>query len=741
MANDRSNEQPASRAGQRRQSRRALAGAIVLVLLWLAIGAVGGQKMGGLSALQKNDTASFLPDSAESTQVVAELKAFTDHQTLPLIVVAERAGGLTPADLALTADVAKDLPGQTLSLPGEPTLAEYLNSPAVVAIPSQDGRAVMMIVPLASDRAFTQVSGEQPLAAISTQVKAVIDDQLRPAGLTAYATGPAGFIADLSGAFAGIDGILLLVALTMVLIILLVVYRSPILPLAVLLTAVLGLSAAGAVVYWVADNDWVTVSGQSQGILSILVVGAATDYALLLVSRYKEELHHHESPWEALKIAWRASVEPILASGGTVILGLLALLLADLKGTEGLGPVGALGIVGALVAALTFLPAVLVLGRRWIFWPAIPKLDHVRRTDALKSHRGWGRLAAAVGNHPRRTWVITALALVIAASFLPTLKTAGISDSDVFLTKVDAVDGQELLVKHFDAGSGSPLQVIAPEASAQDVIATLKTEDGLVDPYVGLNPGQPSTPVDGKVVIQATFSDPADSEAALTTVERVRADLHALGDGILVGGETAQQLDTRTAADRDLLVVVPTIIVTVFLVLCLLLRCLVAPLLLMVANVLSFAATMGISAVMFNHVFGFAGGDPTTVLYGFVFLVALGVDYSIFLMTRAREETARHGHRTGVLTALAVTGGVITSAGLVLAATFGALVVIPLLFLAQVAFIVAFGVLLDTLVVRSLLVPALSLEIGKRTWWPSALARASSSDGSAEAPTQQSVAQ
>ncbi|MFV0458914.1 MAG: MMPL family transporter [Actinomycetales bacterium] len=696
---------------------RVVVGAIVMLLVWLGVAAIGGQDIGQLSQLQKNDSASFLPADAESTQVADVVAQFRDDTTLPLIVVAE-ADTVGPEQFAAAQTFAATLPQRTIDLDGEHPISDYLADDQVVAIPSQDGQAILVVLSLDSDKVSTPVEDTRPLAPIADAVRQAIDDELTPAGFTAYVTGPAGFVDDLTAAFAGIDGILLAVALVVVLVILLVVYRSPILPIAVLLTAVFGLAAAGLVIYRVADAGLITVSGQSQGILSILVVGAATDYALLLVSRYKEELHQRDSTLVALGKAWRASVEPIMASALTVILGLLALMLADLKGTAGLGPVGALGILGALLAALTFLPAVLVLGRRWIFWPAVPRLDHATRADQLAARRGWGRVAALVGRRPLAVGLTTLIALLIAGAFLPTFKADGVSQSEFFLTEVDSVTGQDVLAEHFDAGSGSPLQVIAPQDQAIDVLTVLQQEPGITDPFIGLTPAAPSEPVDGRVLVQATFTDPADSQAAVDTVSRLRTDLHEVDPGVLVGGETAQALDTKIAADRDLRVVVPTIIAVVFLVLCVLLRSLVAPTLLILVNLLSFAATMGVSALVFNHVLDFPGADPTTVLYGFVFLVALGVDYSIFLMTRTREEAKRRGTRQGVLVALTVTGGVITSAGVVLAATFGALAVIPLLFLAQVAFIVAFGVLVDTLVVRSLLVPSAVIGLGRFTWWP-----------------------
>lgn len=712
-----------------RTGRQVIVGAVLVIVAWLMVGGLGGQSFGKLSGLQKNDNASYLPESAESTEVANQIAAFTDTTTLPIMVVAAKSAALTPADLGQAQSFAQQLPAMTLDVAGtRHTLKEYLTSDKVAAIPSKDGKAVLVILPLNADTVSKAAGNTTPLAVIGDDLRASVTSDLRTAGWTAYVTGPGGFITDLVNAFAGLDGILLIVALGVVLVILLVVYRSPVLPFAVLMTSAFALTAAGLVVYLVAKQGWITVTGQSQGILSILVVGASTDYALLLVSRYKEELHEEANAWGAMKVAWRATFEPILASGTTVILGLLALMLAQLKGTAGLGPVGALGIAGALLASLTLLPAILVLGRRWIFWPSIPHVDHVHRADVIDTGKGWGRIARFVGSRPRAVWVVTVVVLLGLAAFLPTLKASGISQSDIFTTKVDSVTGQKLLAEHFDAGSGSPVQVIVPQASSDAALRVLGSTPGITQAYAGLAPGAPATPVDGKVLLQGTLKASADSPEAADVVSGLRTQLRAAGTGALVGGTTATNLDVRQAADRDFRVVAPTIILVVFVVLMLLLRSLVAPLILVGANILSFAATMGVSAVMFNHVFKFAGGDPTTILYGFVFLVALGVDYSIFLMTRAREEVAEHGPHRGVLLALAVTGGVITSAGIVLASTFGALVVIPLVFLAQVAFIVAFGVLLDTIVVRSLLVPAVSVDLGRWTWWPSKLSRQAPAD-------------
>jgi RND superfamily putative drug exporter len=699
-------------------------GALLVVLVWFAIASVGGPLVGRLSEVQKNDNASFLPAQAESTDVMNEVARFTENESLPFIVVMEAESAVTPAQQQAAAQFASRVPDLPLAgLGGAQTLGDYLTEAPQAAIPSADGKALLLVVPVDAARSTETVEETSPLFEAADELRTAAGEVLEPAGLATYVTGPAGVSADFVTAFGGIDGILLAVALGVVFLILLVVYRSPILPFAVLVTAIFGLGAAALAVFPLAREGVIGLSGQSQGILSILVVGAATDYALLLVSRYKEELHDQESTWQAMKRAWRGSVEPIVASAATVILGLLCLLLSDLGSTSGLGPVGAIGIAGALVSSLTFLPAVLLLFGRGIFWPSVPRLDHVHAEDKIGTRGLWGRVASLVGGHPRRTWVLTLAALLAAAAFVPTLKADGVTQSEIFLNEVESVTGQEVLARHFPAGSGSPVQVIAPESKAQQVVDVLSGEEGVNNPYAGLAPGAPPKVVDGKVVVQATLTAPADSPEADDVVRRLRADLDTVGEDVLVGGMTAMNLDVRDASNRDLRVIIPAILVVIFLVLAVLLRSLVAPALLVAANVVSFAATMGVAALVFNEIFDFPGSDPSTPLYGFVFLVALGIDYSIFLMTRVREETLARGTRRGVLVGLAVTGGVITSAGVVLASTFSALAVLPILFLVQIAFIVAFGVLLDTLVVRSLLVPALVYDIGPRVWWPSRLSR------------------
>ncbi|MBI4944117.1 MAG: MMPL family transporter [Actinobacteria bacterium] len=720
------------------RTRRWFVLGLALVIAWLAVGGVAGPYSGRLAEVQKNDASSFLPADAESTKVSDLQTKFAQTQSFPAFVLLESDTALTPEQLSAFQAFAERIPSVEVPVTGAAAakVGDFLVPGPIPVVPSQDGKAALALVSFdVKDIGITLADGESPIQRSVQEIRA-LEGSVETAGAQVYVAGPGGQLADLVEAFGGIDGVLLLVALGAVLVILLVVYRSPVVPFLVIFSAVFALSLASVVVYFLAKNDVITLDGQGQGILSILVVGAATDYALLLVARYKEELRRHDDRFEAMRFAWRRTLEPVLASGGTVILGLLCLLLSDLGPTRGLGPVGAIGIAAAMLSALTFLPAILVVpGRttsgehgRWIFWPGVPHVG----SQGAETRGIWARVARLVGTHPRRVWVVTAIVLVGLAAWLPTLKADGTKQSDVFLVTVESVTGDEELAKHFPGGSGSPTVVIGPAADADRLVAAVKGVEGVAsvvpttDAPAGA-PGAATAPpkvVDGLVQLEVTLSDPADSPQADDTVRALRTTLDGVSTDALVGGVTAQNLDVRdiSAADRNR--IIPLILLVIFVVLALLLRSIVAPVVLIIANVLSFAATLGTSALVFNHVFDFPGSDPTVVLYGFVFLVALGIDYSIFLMTRVREESIRQGTRPGILTGLSVTGGVITSAGNVLAATFAALGVLPILFLAQIAFIVAFGVLLDALVVRSLLVPALSHDIGRRVWWPSRLARA-----------------
>ena len=690
---------------------------VLLVVTWLAIAGVGGPTFGRLDEVSSNDQASFLPSGAEATAAQDWQAKFRDSDEIPAVIVVESGSAFTPAQL-----------GEAAALKGK--LEELQVGSAVVGpIPSEDGKAVQFVVPISS-------SGEvkETVQELRDEVQASA-----PEGMQTFVTGPAGLSADLVSAFAGIDGILLLVALAAVFIILLIVYRSLLLPVAVLFTSVFALCAAILLVFGMAKLGWIQLNGQSQGILSILVIGAATDYALLYVARFREALTHTTNRTAAVLTAWKTSFEPILASGATVIIALLCLLFSDLNSNKALGPVAAAGILCSLFAALTLLPALMALLGRAAFWPFRPKLvpeteREPQLVTGLEGQKGlWRATGSLVSRRPRTVWIASVLLLLVASAGILQLKANGVPQTDVILTASNAVDGQEALARHFDAGSGSPVVVVADEAKAQEVLQKTKATDGVGDAYLLAEgsvpitgaPGAPAAPGvrDGKVLINATLNYAADSGDAENVVVELREELKKTDGGALVGGVTATALDTNTTAQRDLVTIIPVVLAVILLILMLLLRSVLAPVLLVASVVLSYAAAMGVSALVFNHIFGFPGADATVPLFGFVFLVALGVDYNIFLMSRVREESLKHGTRPGILRGLGVTGGVITSAGVVLAATFAALGVIPIMFLVQLAFIVAFGVLLDTVLVRSLLVPALAYDLGRRIWWPGKLGR------------------
>lgn len=578
------------------------------------------------------------------------------------------------------------------------------------AFPSEDGEALRGVVQLRPDLGDGLPTVLEEIDAAASAVP----------GTRAWLGGPAATRADLGDAFAGIDGLLLVVALVAVLTILLLVYRSVLLPVLIIVGAVFALGLACAVVYVLADHGIVRVDGQVQGILSILVIGAATDYALLLAARYREELGARDGDRvPAMRAALKQSFGPIVASAATVALGLLALLFSDLTNNRALGPVGAIGIACAVLSAVTFLPAALVLLGRAAYWPARPRAT----ADGEAAHPAWRKVAALVDRAPRKVWAASLAALLACAAFSITLDSKGVPLDEIFVNDAPSVTAQERLSRHFPGGAGNPAVVIADADAAQEVRTAAEGVDGVASATLFAVPGT-SRPLvaDGRVRVDVTLADAADSDAAKKTVAALRTTLHAVpGADALVGGTTAQQYDTQVTAERDRKLIVPVVLAIILVILVGLLRSLLLPVLLVATVALNFLATLGVSALVFGHVFGFTGTDSAVPLYGFVFLVALGVDYNIFLMSRVREETELHGTREGLRRGLVATGGVITSAGVVLAATFAALGVIPLAFLVQIAFIVAFGVLLDTLVVRSLLVPALVRDIGPAVWWPGAL--------------------
>ncbi|WP_193554676.1 MMPL family transporter [Rothia halotolerans] len=716
----------------------------LLILAWFGAAGVGGPYFGKISEVSTEAATDRLPESAESTRV-AELSAgFSDADAIPAILVLAREDGLEDADRDYAADVVQRL--------GDRSLLEGEASPP---IESEDGRAIQVVAPLSPD-----VDAGEAVDQIRADLAGTA-----PEGLEAHVTGPAGFSADLAEAFSGIDGLLLGVALAVVFVILLIVYRSPLLPVLVLLTSMAALSASILVIWNLANAGILTVNGQIQGILFILVIGAATDYSLLYVARYREALVRHRDRQKATWTALKGTIEPVAASGGTVIAGLLCLLFSELKTNAALGPVAGTGIVFSMLAALTFLPALLFVFGRSAFWPFRPRFS---RSDVAADSKLWSRVAGFVERSPRRIWLGSAAVLGILAVLAVQFRAEGVQQSELVLGASDARDGQEVQAEHFPGGSGTPAQVLAPEGEGDDVVRGLEALPGVssialasadspsgsipvgsaageeaggtaadgtsgADAEMGApgsdaagGPGAPPfadaapTVVDGRVMLQVTLADSPDTAAAQRTVGEMR-DAAADFDDVLVGGTTAQEVDTLDSSIHDRALIIPIILVVITVILMLLLRSLLAPLLLVATTVVSYLSALGVGALVFDHVLGFPNADPTVPLYAFVFLVALGIDYNIFLMTRVREESLRHGTRRGVRRGVILTGGVITSAGVVLAATFAALGVIPLMFLAQLAFLVAFGVLLDASLVRALLVPALVHDVGDAVWWPSKL--------------------
>lgn len=712
---------------KRTKGRRALWIAVVSIIAWLSIGGFSGAAFSKISTVQENDNSAFLPENAESTIAGKITVKFSDQSENLLPTLLLLLGDLNPATnpeaFALVNQYANTLGAKVLPESGKPLSTYFVPGAPLQAIPSADGKAVLINVQLDAKVASENIDKEPVLPMLIDFIREDMEKNFG-AGIESHVTGPGGIFADLFGAFGSIDTTLLRTTLIVVAIILIVVYRSPILWIIPLFTAGTALGLATMVVYYLAKADIIDLNGQTQGILDVLVLGAATDYALLLISRYREELHHHESRYEAMRIALRGVVEPIVASGSTVIAGLMVLLLSDLSSNRGLGPVGSIGIAAAMLAALTLLPALLIVFGRWIFWPKVPKFDD----EDEKLSGMWAKVGNFVDRKPRAIWVTTALVLLIFAGFSTTLKSDGLAQTDAFTTRTDSVIGLEKLGEHFPSGEGTPVEIVVDQADLAAAIAAIKTVKNVANvvPVTQLDPAtrQPTADikiVDGKVLLYATLSVAPDSVEAKETIPVLRDAVKKVNESILVGGQTAVGYDVDQSSRRDNRVIIPIVLVLIAIILGLLLRSIYAAALLLTTVVLSFAATLGVCALVFEHVFGFAGTDASFPLFAFVFLVALGIDYNIFLMTRVREESFKIGTRAGVIKGLTVTGGVITSAGIVLAATFGVLGVLPLVFLAELGFAVAFGVLLDTIVVRSLLVPALVREIGPKIWWPSKL--------------------
>ncbi len=780
---------------------------------------------------ENNEATSYLPGDAESTAALKATEELQDGELAQAVIIYRRNAGLTAADKQrIVADVGKmtaekftgvladgskaagggeggpgaeagfppGCGGPTTTVPGQPAGYE----PFVGPVCSPDGKSAIVTAYINAEG-----EGERIVDPVKFWREEITDQN---GGLEVKITGGAGFSADAIEVFEGINGTLLGAALALVIFLLILIYRSPIFLFVPLFAVVSAEMLSRSIGFGVTELG-VTVNGQSSSIMSVLVLGAGTDYALLLVARYREELHHTADRHVAMRTALESAGPAIFASAATVIAALLCLMLAKVNGTSGLGPIAAIGIACAALSMLTLLPAMLTIFGRRAFWPFVPHTaetapsgegvsERARRSIvegsgagalgrvvlailaivvvlvvlflihpllgvvaiallALNSllhklsrgripslvfgpldravftpyeirrhrlehaadatHGFWSRLGKRVAVSPRRVMAGTIAVLLILCAGLATFST-DLTSEDTYREEVESVEGQTLLNKSFPSGTTAPTDIVV--ADPGQIPAVAKAVEG-VDGVEAVGPpiasGAPGT------LVQATLEPNPYSTDAFDLVEPIREAAHGAAPETLVGGPTAIEFDVRDAAGWDSIVIPPLILLVVFLILIGLLRAIVAPLVLIGTVILSFGAALGVGYFFFDFVFGFPGSDPSLPLFAFVFLVALGVDYNIFLVARAREETIKHGTEQGMLRALAVTGGVITSAGIVLAGTFSVLAVLPLTFLTELGFVVAFGVLLDTFLVRSVLVPAIALTIGDKFWWPSALGRGS----------------
>ncbi len=666
----------------------------LVVAFWVVVLILTLPLSSKLTGAEKNDAKAWLPGGAESTRVLDVQARFQSPNVYPGVVVYQRATGLTSADRAKAAADARRFARIHGVVPGQ----------VVGPTPSADGKAMETLLQVNLGK-----QGWNGAAKAAQSIRAITASN--PPGLISHITGPLGNAADNNNVFKGIDTTLLYSALAVVILILLITYRSPVLWILPVISSGVALITAQAVIYLLAAHAGLTVNAQSAGILDVLVFGASTDYALLIVARYREELRRHQRRQEAMVEALRRAGPAIIASAATVIIALLTLYVAELNSTKDLGPVLAIGVAVGLLSMTTLLPALLVIFPRTVFWPYRPSYGSAEPTT-----RGfWARIGWAVAGRPRVTWITTALLLGVLAIGLTGLTAHGLSNAQSFRGRPDSVLGETVLAHHFPAGAGTPVVVVGKASAAGPLRSAFAAAPGIASV-------SPPAFHGGYAYMQGTLSSAPDSQAAYATIDRTRSAVHAVpGAHALVGGTTAINLDVARASAHDRKVIIPLILLVVFVILGLLLRSIVAPLILTATVVLSFAAALGVSAFFFDHVFGFGGADTAFPLFVFVFLVALGIDYNIFLMTRIREEAIRRDARHGALVGLAATGGVITSAGLVLAGTFAVLATIPATFLTELGFAVAFGILLDTLIVRSVLVTALNLDLGRWMWWPSHL--------------------
>jgi RND superfamily putative drug exporter len=681
---------------------------IVLVGVLLIAGGLGSLA-GKLIDVQNNETQSWLPESAESTKAFDKLTAFQDEYDVGTTVVYYRDGGLTEADFSAIEEQAAEI---------ESLDTDHITN---VISPARAAAAAEEASPEAQQPQFVSEDGEVAKVEFNVNygdklweelpdLKEDVDDITGlDDGGEVYLAGAGGQNADAATIFTSFDGKLLGVTLLAVILILLVSYRSPLLWLLPIISAVVSLGSAMGLLYLLAKNTSLTVNGQTQFIMTVLVIGAGTDYALLLIARYREELRRHEDRHEAMAFALHRAAPAILASAATVAVGLLCLMFADLNSTAGLGPANAVAIVVTVLVMVTLLPALLVIFGRWMFWPFVPHFGSEEPTASGL----WAKVGNSVSGRPRMVWIGTAIALGVVALGFFRLDTGGIPIDEQYTTDQDSVTGQAVLVDHGVVDASTPIQVLANADQAEAVVQSMEGIDGIAQPVIVASQ-------DGTSLIVADLMSDPYSEDAFAAVEDVRDAVHGVdGADALTTGLSAVTVDIMDASDRDNKVIIPIVLLAVLLILFGLLRSVASPVILIGTVILSFGAALGLSGLVFDFIYGHEHTDPGFPLWAFVFLVALGIDYNIFLMTRVREETINHGTRKGSLIALSSTGGVITSAGLVLAATFAMLATMPLTFTLQLGTTIALGVLLDTMIVRSVLVTAINLDLGGKIWWPS----------------------
>jgi len=797
---------------------------IVFAVWFLAIFIASGPANlpGKFEDAESNEATSYLPGDAESTHALDKTETLQNGELAPAVIIYRREAGLTAADRRqivedVEAMTAKRFPGviadgataaaggrepgtndivlqaqtaecatSTSTIPGQPAGYE----PFVGPVCSKDGKAAIVTSYIKAEG-----EGDRILDPVEDWRDAISDPG---GGLEVKITGGAGFSADAIEVFESLDATLLLAALSLVIFLLIVIYRSPMFFFIPLIAVIFAETLSRSIGYGVSELG-VTINGQSSSIMSVLVLGAGTDYALLLVSRYREELHHTVDKHEAMRTALASAGPAIFASAATVIAALLCLLIAKVNGTAGLGPIAAIGIACAALSMLTLLPALLTIFGRRAFWPFVPhtpetapSADQVsdrargaivegsgfgafarvflacllvlillplvllnwvlrrlsgRRIPSLivgpldravftpyevrrhrlehavdTTHGFWKRVGDRVAISPKRVMGgSVAILLVLCAGFA--FFSTDLTSEDAYRTEVESVEGQNLLSKSFPSGATALTDVVVDEPG--EVEAVRKAVAGVNGVESVSRPIAEGT---SGVLVQATLKPDPYSTEAFDTIEPIREAAQDAAPSALVGGPTAIEFDVRDAAGWDSIVIPPIILLVVLLILIALLRAVAAPLVLVGTVILSFLAALGVGYFVFDVIFGFPGSDPSLPLFAFVFLVALGVDYNIFLIARAREETIKHGSEQGILRALAVTGGVITSAGIVLAGTFSVLAVLPLTFLTEIGFVVAFGVLLDTFLVRSVLVPSIALTMGDKFWWPSSLSKGGPGD-------------